>query len=94
MDATEEDGWTALMFSAQNGHDHCARALLEAKADPNIENHKHVTALNLACENEHEECAMLLLRYGAAADVRDDWGDTPRSTAQAKGMDRVLAMML
>ena len=60
----------------------------------NIENKQHVTALNLACENEHEECALLLLHYGAAADVQDDWGDTPRSTAQAKGMHRVLAMML
>ena len=81
------------MSACLNGHELCTRALLEAKADPNIETKQHVTALNLTCDNSHEECALLLLRFGAAVDVEDDWGDTPRSIAQAKGMDRVLAMM-
>ena len=67
--------------------------MLEAKADPSAQTHKHVTALNLACENEHEACALLLLRAGALADVKDDWGDTPRAVAQKKGLVKVLALM-
>ena len=33
------------------------------------------------------------VRAGAAADVADAWGDTPRSIAQKKGMESVLALM-
>ena len=31
MEAAEDEGYTALMFSAQNGHDACLRQLLAAK---------------------------------------------------------------
>ena len=30
VDATEEDGYTALMIACQNGHEQCAHALIEA----------------------------------------------------------------
>ena len=36
---------------------------------------------------------MLLLRNGARADVKDDWGETPKSIAKKKNMKAVLAMM-
>ena len=81
------------MHSCFNGHELCARALLEAKADPNAENDKHVTALNMACENKYEECALLLLRAGAKPDVEDAWGDTPRKIAEKNMMGGVLALM-
>ena len=63
-----------------------ARIMIEANANVNHRNAKHVTALNMACENEHDECALLLLHAGTRADVKDDWGDTPLSIAQRKGM--------
>ena len=47
----------------------------------------------MACENGHEACALLLLRAGALADVKDDWGDTPRTVATEKGLANVLALM-
>ena len=88
-----DDGFNSLLYAAQNGHDLCVRALIEAKADVNHQNAQHVTALNEACNSEHEACALLLLHAGARADVKDDWGDTPLSIAQNKGMDKVLAKM-
>ena len=69
------------------------RALLEAKANPNAQRNTHVTALNLACEEQHEACALLLLQAGALADVEDDWGNTPRTVAQKKGLTKVIALM-
>jgi ankyrin repeat protein len=36
---------------------------------------------------------MTLLRAGARSDVADDWGDTPLSIAQKKGLKEVLALM-
>ena len=71
----------------------CVNEAIEANANVNHETVKHVTALNLACEDEHEDCALQLLRAGAHADVQDDWGDTPRSIAEKKGMSNVLALM-
>jgi len=47
--------FVSVSIRCQGGHDQCARALLEAKADPNTEIDKHVTSLNLACEDKHEE---------------------------------------
>ena len=88
-----DTGSIALMSSCQNGHELCARALLEAKADPNAENDNHVTALNLACEDKHEQCALLLLRAGAKPDIKDAWGDSPRKIAKKKKMKGVLALM-
>ena len=66
---------------------------MKAKANVNHANGKHVTALNMACENKHEACALLLLSSGADPDVKDDWGDAPRSIAQKNGLHRVLAAM-
>ena len=74
-------------------HEQVVRLLLENSADANHENKKHVTALNMACEKGHEACAQLLLRAGARHDVADDWGDSPYSIAQKKGLASVLALM-
>ena len=54
-DATEEDGFTALMFSAQNGHDLCARALLENGGDLEKQQNQGYTALMIAAQNGHEQ---------------------------------------
>ena len=40
----------ALMSCCQNGHELCARALLEAKADPNKANNNGFTALMHSCQ--------------------------------------------
>ena len=47
----------------------------------------------MACENGHEACALLLLGAGARHDVADDWGDSPYSIAQKKGLASLLALM-
>ena len=82
-----------MSVTLRPNHEQVAHNLLEAGANVNHQTPKHVTALNLACENGHKECAVLLLRAGARADIADDWGDTPLSIAEKKGMDTVLALM-
>ena len=53
------------MWAAQFGHDLCARALLEAKADLEKQTAKGWTALILSCQNGHDLCARALLEAGA-----------------------------
>ena len=83
----------ALDVTDVTNHEQVVRLLLENSADVNNENKQHVTALNMACENGHEACALLLLGAGARHDVVDDWGDSPYSIAQKKGLASVLALM-
>jgi ankyrin repeat protein len=35
--AAVQDGWTATMGAAENGHGECLKALVEAKADVNLQ---------------------------------------------------------
>ena len=88
-----DKGFTALILSGQNGHGQCARALLEAGADLEAENNNQVTALNAACYGGHEECALALLHAGANPDVKDAFGDSPRTIAEERKMERVLTLM-
>ena len=55
VDAAMNDGFTSLMISVQNGHDHCALALLEAGADKQKEvpGFAGWNALKLAERNGH-----------------------------------------
>ena len=62
VDATEEDGWTALMFAAQGGHEQCALELLKAGAAVNHSSNDGRTALMSACLSGHEQCALELLK--------------------------------
>ena len=86
-------GSTALILAAQNGHEQVARAMIEGKANLEVQDSDQVTALNAACYGSHVECAILLLRAGAHADAMDRFGDTPKSLAQQKGLEDVLALM-
>ena len=55
------------MFSCLDGHELCARALIEAGASVGAQNHDGMTSLITACENGHLSCAELLIK--AHADV-------------------------
>ena len=48
VDKGEEDGWTSLMLACQEGHEPCARVLVEAGASIDSEAVGGVTAIQLA----------------------------------------------
>jgi ankyrin repeat protein len=60
----EEDGYTALMFAAQNECPACVRSLLARKADIRPKNALGMTALGIARMEENEEIVSLLLKAG------------------------------
>ena len=61
LEATQNEGWTALMYAAQNGHDLCARELLKAGAVVDARQPDGETSLTLSCRGGHEICTRLLL---------------------------------
>jgi ankyrin repeat protein len=59
------NGFTALIYAAQNGYTHIVEALLRAGANVNAKNKNGHTALMRAAEKDHPDTVAMLLQYGA-----------------------------
>jgi cytohesin len=70
-------GFTPLLYAAREGCIDCARALIEAGADPNLADPERVTPLNMALLNLHYDFAAYLIEAGADVDKWDLFGRTP-----------------
>ena len=70
-------GFTALIYAAREGCVECARHLIAAGADPDLEDPDRVTPLNMALLNLHFELAAYLVKAGADVDKWDLYGRSP-----------------
>jgi ankyrin repeat protein len=70
-------GFTALLYAAREGCVECARHLIAAGADKDLEDPDRVTPLNMAIFNLHFDLAALLIKSGADVDKWDLYGRTP-----------------
>jgi ankyrin repeat protein len=70
-------GFTALLYAAREGCVECARHLIAAGADLNLEDPDRVTPLNLALLNLHFEFAAAMIEAGAEVDKWDLFGRSP-----------------
>eukprot|EP01047_Picozoa_sp_COSAG01_P022008 COSAG01_NODE_1294_length_10874_cov_23.128062_6_plen_136_part_00 len=62
IDVPDEDGWTALIWAAVNGHTPVVEALLGAGADATVEDKYGNTALRWAARNGRTPTVLALLR--------------------------------
>ena len=76
VNATSDDGSTALTVACSNGSVQCTRALIKAKACLEHTGRGGCTALMMACRLGHVECTRELLRAGADYNRRNDDGHT------------------
>ena len=76
-------GWTALMFAIWNGHLDIVQMLLQAKANPNLQNETgfEFTALTLAVINGYFDIVQQLLECGANPNISGRDGSTPLNAA-------------
>jgi uncharacterized protein len=70
-------GFTPLLYAAREGCVECARHLIAAKADPDLEDPDRVTPLNMALLNLHFEFAAYMIKAGADVDKWDLFGRSP-----------------
>ena len=70
-------GFTPLLYAAREGCVECARHLIAAGADPDLEDPERITPLNMALLNLHFELAAYLVKAGADVDKWDLFGRSP-----------------
>jgi ankyrin repeat protein len=70
-------GFTALLYAAREGCVDCARHLIAAGADPDLEDPERITPLNMALLNLHYEVAAFMIQAGAEVDKWDLFGRSP-----------------
>lgn len=70
-------GFTALLYAAREGCTGCARALIEAGADPDLSDPERVSPLNMALLNLHFDVAAYMIEAGADLDRWDLFGRSP-----------------
>ncbi len=70
-------GFTPLLYAAREGCVECARHLIAAGADPNLEDPERITPLNMALLNLHFEFAAFMVKAGADLDKWDLFGRSP-----------------
>jgi ankyrin repeat protein len=70
-------GLTPLLYAAREGCIDCARALLDAGADPNLADPENITPLLMAVINDHYDLASELIGKGANPNKWDLWGRAP-----------------
>jgi len=70
-------GFTPLIYAAREGCVACARHLIAAGADPDLEDPDRVTPLNMALLNLHFEFAAYMIEAGADLDKWDLFGRSP-----------------
>src|SRR5688572_12505084 len=70
-------GFTPLIYAAREGCVDCARHLMAAGADPDLEDPERITPLNMALLNMHFEFAAFMIKAGADVDKWDLFGRSP-----------------
>jgi ankyrin repeat protein len=70
-------GFTPLLYAAREGCVECARHLIAAGADPDLEDPERITPLNMALLNLHFEFAAYMIEAGADVDKWDLFGRSP-----------------
>src|SRR5215510_10650657 len=70
-------GFTPLLYAAREGCVDCARHLIAAGADPDLEDPDRVTPLNMALLNLHFEFAAYMIKAETNVDKWDFYGRSP-----------------
>lgn len=88
------DGMTALMAAASNGHSPAVKALIAAGARLDDQDSMGRTALHHAISWRDEKSARLLVKKGARYDIPDSNGVTAGEMAASAGMESVMELMV
>ena len=94
INATTEEGWTALQFAAFKGYDKIVDALLKAGIDANIQGKVYSrTALHYAVDRGNIGVVRLLVASGADVSIIDNLNKKALDIAQEKGLTEIARIL-
>jgi ankyrin repeat protein len=94
VNATSNDGTTALAWAVMHSNEPMTSRLLAAGANPNLSNTYGVTPLHVAIENAAVAIVPLLLAKGANVNTARANGETPLMTAARIGQSEIVKLLL
>ncbi|KAA0173052.1 hypothetical protein FNF27_05402 [Cafeteria roenbergensis] len=92
--ARENDGATALVWAASEGHTDTVELLLDCGADPEAKDRYGATALVRAAWRGHTDTVELLLDCGADPEAKDRYGRTAPVWAASEGHTDTVELLL
>ena len=93
-DATNDQGWTALLLGSYYGRDKAVSILLQANANPNLQRDDGATPIFMAAQEGHSDIVSILLQANANPDLQTDDGLTPLFMAAQKGHSDIVSILL
>lgn len=84
VNARDAKGWTALMYTVDNGYVLLVEPLLQVKADPDVQAPDGATALFMAVAHGHLEIIPILMQAGADPMIEGPKGKTATDLAQVR----------
>ena len=93
-DATNDRGWTALMYGSYYGQDKAVSILLQANANPNLQRDDGTTPLFIAAQNGHSDIVSILLQANANSNLQKINGSTPLFIAAQNGDSDIVGILL
>ena len=93
-DATDTNGWTALMTGSYYGHHRAVSILLQSNANPNLQRINGGTPLFMAAKNGHFDTVSILLQANANPNLQRDDGVTPLLIAAQNGHSDIVSILL
>jgi len=93
--AVDHSGWSSLSrCAAMSGDADIGAVLLQAGADPNIQDKKHKTPLMTAALNNHLELVKTLVKHKADVNLKTDHGKSAIEMAESFGRKRIVEFFL
>ena len=93
INATSEDGATALIWAAGQGHEKTVTGLLRRGANIDAQDEYGTTALMEAVSVRSEEVVKELVRRGADLTIKTEDGNTANDLARKRRYDRIRALL-
>jgi hypothetical protein len=93
VNEADEEGRTALHWSAGYSEIECMKALIEAKCDINAVDENSNTALSYAAGYGNEDAVKLLLDHKADVSVKNAEGKTAKDVAEMNDQDAIVKML-
>jgi ankyrin repeat protein len=93
LEATDVDGYTALMYACNGGRIRSAELLLDAGADVNARDNDKSTPIMFAAQHGQTDIVRRLIEHGADIQARGEHGLTALGFAQQNGHEQTVAVL-